>query len=344
MNRSFVPSGRALCAGLPAILLVALFALSGWAQDKSKDAAKDQTKISEAEQKAIEKINSASGTQAKMQAVGEYLKKYGKSPMRPRVAAYVADEITRVEDHGQRIQLASAYASAFNQPGEAELVKPALIDSLTKTNKFDEAFSEGAKYLEKQPNDLVILTQLAIIGTDQAQRQNGKFIPQVQQYSARAIELIESGKKPEKMSEETFAEYKTRWLPNLYQVQGLVAYITGDKAGGRAKLEKSASLNAQDPFTLMMLGNFADDEYQEIAKQYQVEKAGPGKDAMLKQAYAKMDQVIDYMARAAAAAEGRPEYAELQKQVTQNLEAYYKYRNNGSTAGMKELIEKHKKK
>jgi tetratricopeptide (TPR) repeat protein len=310
----------------------------------AQEKPKEQPKVSEGEQKAIEKINTASGIQAKMQAVNEYMKKFSKSPMRPKVANFVANEILNVADHNQRISLSQAFMSAFNQPGEPELVQPGMIDSLTKTQKFDEAFAEGAKYLAKVPDDVTILTSLAMVGADQVQRQNGKFAPQVTQYSAKAIELIEADKRTERIPANEWGEYKTRWLPSLYQVQGLVAYLSGDKAGARTKMDKAAQLNPQDPFTMMMMGNFADEEYQDLAKQYQASKEGPIKDGIYKQALGKMDMVIDFYARAAAAAEGKPEYKALQEQVQKGLEAYYAFRHNGSTTGMKELVEKYKKK
>ncbi|MDX2033310.1 MAG: hypothetical protein SF339_21730 [Blastocatellia bacterium] len=310
----------------------------------AQEKPKEQAKISEGEQKAIEKINTASGIQAKMQAVNEYMKKFSKSPMRPKVANFVANEILNVADHNQRISLSQAFMSTFNQPGEPELVQPGLIDSLSKTQKFDEAFAEGAKYLAKIPDDVTILTSLAMVGADQVQRQNGKFAPQVTQYSAKAIELIEADKRIERIPANEWGEYKTRWLPSLYQVQGLIAYLTGDKAGARTKMDKAAQLNPLDPFTMMMMGNFADEEYQDLAKQYQASKEGPIKDGIYKQALGKMDMVIDFYARAAAAAEGKPEYKALHEQVQKGLETYYAFRHNGSTTGMKELVEKYKKK
>ena len=127
-------------------------------------------------------------------------------------------------------------------------------------------------------------------------------------------------------------------------MQGLLAYLTGDKAAAREKMDRAAQLNPNDPFTMMMMGNFADEEYQDLAKQYQAAKEGPIRDGIYKQALAKMDTVIDYFARAAAAAEGKPEYKGLQDQVQKGLEAYYSFRHNGSTTGLKELVEKYKKK
>src|SRR5215471_943444 len=74
------------------------FASAPALQDKAQ-AKDDAPKVSEGEQKAIEKIKSAGSASEKIKAAQEYVKKNAKSPMRPRVAAYVADEISRVNDH-----------------------------------------------------------------------------------------------------------------------------------------------------------------------------------------------------------------------------------------------------
>ncbi|MGH7453983.1 MAG: hypothetical protein ACRENG_21710, partial [bacterium] len=99
------------------------FASNPTVQDKqqSKDKA---PQISEGEQQAINKISAASGVAEKLKASGDYLKKYGKSTQRPRVAGYIADEIGKVTDPAQRIGLIESFSKTFNQPEEADLVKP----------------------------------------------------------------------------------------------------------------------------------------------------------------------------------------------------------------------------
>lgn len=302
-----------------------------------------QPKISEDEQKALKKVQDAAGLQAKLAASTEYLKKYAKSTQRQRLATYMASEVAAIQDDQQRLQGAKSFTSTFNTPEEADLVKPTVIDTHIKMEKFDEAFQEAASYLQRQPDDVIVQTQLAIIGADQAQRQNAKFVQASDAYGKKAIQLMESDRKPERMSAEDWNAYRNQWLPRLYQSQGVISYMTGNKAGAKELFEKAVGLNDRDPVALMMVGMLADDEYQDIAKRYNIEKPGPGKDALLKEAYAKMDQVIDWFARSVAAADGKPEYAQMQQQLMQNLQSYYTSRHNGSTQGLKELIEKYKK-
>ena len=331
---------RAICLCVVAALTMPALAQT---QNPQNPQAAQAPKVPDDERKALEKINTVTGTAAKLQAADEYVKKFGKSPRRAKVASYISNEISNVQDNAQRIALAQSFIATFTQPEEVDLVKPTMIDALVKANKLDEAFSEAAKYLEKHPDDVLLQTQLAIIGAEQAQHQNTKFVPASQQFGVKAIELMETDKKPAQMDAAAWQQYRGQWLPRLYQSQGVLLYLANDRPGARERLEKSVGLDANDPSTLMMLGMLSDDEYQQLAKQYNTEKAGPGKDAILKQAFAKMDEVIDWFARAVAASEGKPEFQVMNQQLMQNLQSYYSYRHNNSTDGLKQLIEKYKK-
>jgi tetratricopeptide (TPR) repeat protein len=314
-------------------------------QDKqqSKDSA---PKISEGEQQAMGKINAASGVAEKLKASAEYLKKYGKSPHRPRVAAYVADEIAKVTDSAQRISLIENFNKTFNQPGEADLVKSYLIDALLNSNKLDEAINEASKHLEKNPDDVLVLTQLAWAGANQAQRsaQSGQAVnpaalQKASQAGAKAAELMEADRKPEKMDATYWNNYRNSWLPRLYQAQGVIAYFGNDKTTAKEKLEKAVGLDPYDPPALLMITDILNNEYNQIAQKYQAEK----KQTLLNEAMQKMDELIEYLARTAAATEGNAQYQAINGAIMENLKSYYAFRHEGKTDGLKELVQKYKK-
>src|SRR5262249_57049074 len=134
----------------------------------------------------------------------EYVKKNGKSQMRPRVAAYVSDEIANVTDYSQRIGFVESFTKTFNLPEEADLIKPTLIDSLIGSNKFEEAFNEGSKHLERKPGDVIVLTQVAWAGANQARAQSqsnqpppAALMPKASAAGAKAGQLREACQKPE---------------------------------------------------------------------------------------------------------------------------------------------------
>ncbi len=314
-------------------------------QDKqqSKD---DVPKISEGEQKAIEKIKAASGVAEKLKASADYLKKNGKSQMRPRVAAYVSGEIAKVTDHNQRVGFVENFTKTFNLPEEADLIKPTLIESLLMLNKFEEAFNEGSRHIERKPDDVVVLTQLAWAGANQAQRQlqSGQAAPaamlqKASEAGAKAVEMLEGDKKPESLDAAFWNNFRNSWLPRLYQAQGVILYVNNDKAAAKDRLEKAAGLDPYDPPTLFMLIDILRDEYTKLAQRYQAEK----KQSLLDEALQKMDDLIEWLARAAAATEGNAQYQTVNGQVMDQLKEYYSFRHENKTDGLKELIQKYKR-
>src|SRR5205085_4733788 len=157
----------------------------------------------------------------------------------------------------------------FKEPADSDILAPALLNAYIAANRFDDVFSFADKALARNPNDVATLTQVTIIGANQAKQRNGKFVPQSQQYGAKAIQIIESGNKPAGMTDESWKEYQTRWLPQLYQVTGLLSLMTGNNADAKTKLDKAASLNANDPFTFYLLGSLINGDYQKMAENYQ---------------------------------------------------------------------------
>ncbi len=320
----------------------AAFAAVQYKQQSQDDAPK----IPDGEQKAIDKIKAASGLAEKLKASAEYLKKNGKSQARPRVAAYVTDEIAKVTDHNQRISFVENFTKTFNLPEEADLIKPTLIESLLILNKFEEAFNEGSKHIEKKPDDVIVLTQLAWAGANQAQKQLQSNQPppeamlqKASSAGAKAVEILEADKKPEGMDATFWNNFRNSWLPRLYQAQGVILYSNNDKAGAKDKLEKAAGLDPYDPPTLLLLSDILKAEYTKLGEQYQAEK----KQSLLNQALQKMDELIEWLARSAAATEGNAQYQAVNTQIMDELKNYYAYRHEGKTDGLKELIQKYKK-
>lgn len=343
MNRKLVLT---LCVSIALVCAVESFHIAPVAAhiitQQDNKAKENAPKISEAEQQALTKIKTASSAADKLKAANEYVKKYAKSPKRTEVANHVAFEIGKVPDHAQRLTLAAEYAKTFNQPAEADLLKPALIESYFGTNKFDEALTESAKYLEKNPNDIFVHTQVAWAAAMQAQKQTAtpKLMQAGTQSAAKAVALMEQDQKPEQVDAEYWQNYRNAWLPRLYQAHGVMLMVGNDKVKAREMLEKAAGIDAYDPPTLMMLVNLSNEEYQELAKRYQTDR----KSDLLNQALAKLDETMDWMARAISATEGNAQYQQLNQQLRDNLKQYYEFRHEGKTEGMNALIEKYKKK
>jgi hypothetical protein len=301
-----------------------------------------QSNLSSDEQDMLKAIAAAPDPAAKLKAVEALIKKHPKTTVRDRVARQTADQIADLKDAAQKVTLAQQYAGIFTEPSEQQMIQPILIDAFAGANRFDEAFATGAEFLKTNPDSLWVLVQLVSIGTEQAKQRNAKFIPQSLQYGAHAIELVEADKKPADMDDAGWKTYKSTGLPSLYQSMGLMNLVKGDRTEAKARLTKAAELAPTDPFNYLLITGILNDEYQAVAKHYQSTANGPAKDAELKTVLATLDSVIDSYAHTIALAEGIERLAAVRKQYLDDLEAYYKYRHNNSTAGMQELINKYK--
>lgn len=326
------------------VCALALLLCAQLAAGASQDKPKEQPKISEDEAKALQKINAAPNTTEKTKLVVEFIKKFKKTTQRTKLAEFLSNQIIIEKDNNVKLQTAQQFIATFDQPGEADLVKPALIDGYAQTGKLDEAFNEAAKYLATQPEDVFVYSQLGFAGAQYIQKSglNGppwKHTKTASEYASKAVELMEADKKPEKTDAKFWAEFRNAWLPRIYQANGLIAYFLGDRAKAKDSLEKSAGLDQYDVSTLAMLGNIANDEYNELAKKYQAER----KSDVLDKALAAMDEVIDWYARGVGAADGNAQLKPMADQIMEQLKQFYGFRHDGKTDGLQELINKYKK-
>jgi uncharacterized protein (DUF305 family) len=301
-----------------------------------------QPSLSADEQKMIAAIMAATDPAAKLKAVEALIKKHPKTSARGRVAREAADQIANLKDAGQKVTSAQQYAGIFTEPAEQQMIMPVLIDALAAANRADEAFSTGSEFLTRNPDSLFVLVALMSLGTDQAKQKNPKYIPQSLPYGSHAIELIEADKKPADIDDAGWKKYKSTALPSLYQSMGLLNLVKGDRDGAKARLAKAAELAPTDAFNHLLLAGILNEEYQDATKRYQSMPSGPAKDEELKKILASLDQVIEAYAHTIALAEGNERLAPVRQQYLQDLEAYYKYRHNNSTAGMQQLIDKYK--
>jgi hypothetical protein len=312
-------------------------------QAAQQPAPQDKTPAApDAELQAAKKISETADAPGMLQGAADFVKKYPKSNLMKAVGLRVANKIGESKEPSQRIAYGENYVAIFKDTAAADLVTTLLIDSYVKAAKPDEAFKVAGPYLEKNPEDLTVLTQVAIFGVEQIKAKKNQFAQQSEKYGLKAIGIIEAGNKPETFSDETWQEFKTKWLPQLYQQMGIVSYVSGRMDEAKTRLEKSAGLAPSDPFNYLLLGSMANADYQQLATKYKAMTSGPMQEQTLKQAMEKMDAVIDLWAHAAALSEGKLAYQPLHDSVLPDLEQYYKYRHK-STDGLQQLIDKYKK-
>jgi len=335
-----------LLRGVSVVSLVVCIGSSGMAgQPAPAVLTPQQAKpASEAEEKAVVAINSAPDAASKLAAAGELLKKYPKSTHRSQVAAYVAGEIAQVTDATQKLKLAEDFQKVFKEGQDLEIIQLVVLDSLLALKRIDDAFSQGASLLAKEPENVSVLTHLALVGAEEAKRQNAKYVPIGLQYGLKSIELIEANKKPANLGDARWAKQK-EMLPILYLNMGILGLVTGKPAEAAARFEKASVLDPAEPTSYALLGQIVDDEYQQLAQAYRAMPAGKEKEETLRKATERMDKAIDLYARSLGTNAGKPETKEkkdFEAQVLQSITPYYKYRHNGSTEGLQQLIDKYK--
>ena len=339
-------TARACGLGLCALLCAAAPAASARQQQQQQQPAQGQQKpkvSSEAELKAAQAVAAAADATAALAAGGEFVKKYPKSEIRLEVARAAAGKIAQVADPAQRVALFEGFLKTFGEPAEANLVGPALALAYVSAKRLDDAFRvAGPAAVERFENPFDVLVALTLAGADEVARGNAKYLQQSRQLGLKAVELFEADRMPAGGDAAAWASYKSDRLPQVYHSLAVLSYVSGDKADAKAKLERAVALGTTAAVSYYLIGQLADEEYQQLAKQYN-SATGEARAEAEKRALAQMDKVIDAYARTVALAEGDARYDQLRTQVRSDLETYYKHRNKNSTDGLQALIDKYKK-
>ncbi|HEX4946932.1 MAG TPA: hypothetical protein VFZ34_09720 [Blastocatellia bacterium] len=319
---------------LPRILLSLVFTAS-------LAFAQEQKPPSSGEIEAAKKVQDAKDLPAKMKQAEEYMKKNSKSSLRPKVAEYLAIEISNVNDPKQRLSYLESYSKLFSTEAEQGYVLAAYVDAYAQTDKLDDAFKLAPKALEKQPDNILLMTQLAIKGSNVVRQGNAAYAQHTKQYATKALEIVEADKKPASISDQFWTEIKTKWVPELHQALGFVAFAAGEGAEAKMRFQKVVELSPTSLNSYLMLADYANNDYQRAAMDYNT-ASGAAKDAALQKAYGHMDLVIDYYARVVALTQSKPEFKQIHDQVWQALQETYKVRK-GSLDGLQQLVDKYKK-
>ncbi len=338
MKINFIAATLCLCA-LVSPAPAAAAAAAGQDQPKTQAAPPSAP---EAEVKAAQAVQAATDAAAALKAAGVFVKKYPKSVIRPQVAQITTDKLAATQDAAARVTQGEEYLKIFSAPQEANLINPHLVRAYVDAKRYDDAYRVASvEAIEKFNNPVGPMLTLAITGVQLARQQNPKYVERSVQLGLKAIELIESDKKPAGVDAADWADYKTKWLPQVYQELGFLSLTTGNMADAKLKLGRAAALNTDDPQTYALLGYIADREYKKLAEEHKA-AADAAKPELLAKAHEQMDKVIDTYARAVALAEGDARFEQLRTQLRQDLENYYKYRK-GSAEGLQQLIDKYKK-
>ena len=175
------------------------------------------------------------------------------------------------------------------------------------------------------------------------QSKNESFNTTALDYARKAIQAIESGKQP------------TEWAPfkgkddTLAYLNYAVGFLTLKSTPDSAidSLLKAAQYDSdikKTPSTYYFLAAaYESGPYKTLSAAYQTEFAGkpetPASKAALEKLNVVMDRIVDAYARAIASAGTDPKTEQSRKEWMAQMSNYYKFRHEGSDAGMKEFID-----
>lgn len=270
----------------------------------------------------------------------EIYKKFTENRLpNPTVAyQYARDYLQRYQkDKDQYTDYLSKWVTAYERD-ERKRNLPILINE----KKFAEAYKTGARILSDEPDYLRAQIDLGYAGYLAASAKDESHNAEALAYATKAIQAIESGKTP---SEWAPFKGKEDTLAYLNYAVGFLKLKT-NPAEAIDPLLKAASVESdikRTPSTYYFLAvAYETGPYKTLSTAYQKDFADkpetPASKAALEKLNVLMDRIIDAYARAIATAGTDPKTEQSRKEWQTQLANYYKFRNNGSDAGLAEFI------
>jgi tetratricopeptide (TPR) repeat protein len=268
-----------------------------------------------------------------------YKRFYDNAKANPTVAYKAAQDylLKYKKDKDQYIDYLQKWVSAY-ESDERKNALPGLINQ----KNFAEAFSTGARILADEPNNLRVQIDLGYAGYLAASAKNEQFNTTALDYARKAIQQIEAGKAP---AEWAPFKGKDDTLAYLHYAVGFLTLKT-DPNQAIDSLLKAAQLESdikKTPSTYYFLGvAYEAGPYKTLSTDYQAKYANkpetPESKAALEKLNVVMDRIIDAYARAISAAGTDPKTEQNRMDWITKLTTYYKFRHEGSDAGMNEFI------
>jgi hypothetical protein len=264
------------------------------------------------------------------QAARDYMQRYAKED--DQYTKYLKAWITAYEEDERARQLAAERADREQQ----------LLGSFT-TKDFTKAYGLAKQVLADDPNNVRVLIALgygAVAASIEAR--NESFNTDATRYAEKAIQLLESGKTPEIW--EPF-KGKEDVLGSLHYALGFYQLKTSPDIAA-SHFIKAAQVDAERrnaPSTYYYLAAaYQNGPYKRLSEDYTKrfgnQPESPESKAALDNINKVLDKIIDAYARAVALAGTNPQHQSAKTQSMAQLTNFYKFRHEGSDAGLSEYI------
>lgn len=296
-------------------------------------------RLTEAE--GLKAVERATNPTAKLAAAEEFVKRFPQSKHRREIATLVAWEILVEQDGTVAVTLFERAQSIFTTEEEREIFKPLALGVYAAGDRPDEAFRLAAEKLSKDTDDVQVLVLMAEVGAKQLIKKNPKYADLALQYGLKAIDILESGKKPENMDQLIWGGY-TGQVGQVYQHVAVLYLGRGEMEKPKTLLRKAIASSPYHPPYHAFLARVLKIEYEKEKAANDLLPEGQQKHETQKRLNQTLDTIIDEYAQAVGMSTGRPEYQAAMQQMIPDLTRYYKERNNQSTQGLQQLIDKYK--
>lgn len=276
------------------------------------------------------------------QAAKEYMAKYSRED--DQYTRYLKAWIAAYEEDERAMRLAAEKADREQQ----------LLGSFTQRD-FAKAYGLAKQVLADNPNNLRVLIALgygAVAASTESR--NDSFNADAANYAAKAIQLLESGRVPVAETAPAAGPAAQLWAPfkSKEDVLGSLHYALGFYAlkpapeAAAAHFIKATQVDADRrnaPATYYYLAAaYQTGAYKRLSDDYSKRFANqpetPESKAALENINKVVDKMIDAYARAVALAGNDPRQQNAKAQWMTQLTNFYKFRHEGSDAGLNELI------
>jgi tetratricopeptide (TPR) repeat protein len=216
------------------------------------------------------------------------------------------------------------------------------LPGLISDKKWDEAYKVGSKILTDEPDNLRAQIDLGYAGYLAASAKNETHNAEALAYSRKAIQALEAGKTP---SEWVPFKGKDDTLAYLHYAVGfLTLKATPDQAIDSflkaAQYDSDIKKTASTYYFLAVA--YESGPYKTQSAAFQTAFGGkpetPESKAALEKVNVLIDRMIDAYARAIATAGTDPKTEAQRKEWLAHVTDYYKFRHEGSDAGLTEYI------
>lgn len=257
---------------------------------------------------------------------------------------YVQKYPTSADDAAKKIfDFQRNYITAYEKSVKEE--RKTQLSRLIKDKKFNDAFTLGGQILADEPDDLGTNYDLAIAGLDAAlgKPPDESHNAEAARAARKAIQLIEAGKTF--VPGQAIAK-RDETLALMHYALGVTSgkNAPGDAVNAFVKVGQLEGPLKTDPLNYYFLAvAYQANEYEKLASDYkancatQEQRDGTQCKAMTDRLNLVVDRIIDAYARSIAYST-KPEFAKAKEEWMKSLTEFYKYRHEGSDAGLKEYI------